>query len=521
MGEIEIEESLNIKPINYSTENVKFLNYNYIKLINKNHTVLKLLPINFEFDFNSHHPYNRNNGTLIPNRGYQHLINFGLYFKNNFLTVQINPEQHFSQNLKFDGFWEGHYDEIWAKRYLLWNRADIPERFGNKRHNNLLLGQSKFLFNFKNLSFGFSNQNLWWGPSIRNSIMMSNHSRAFNHLTLHTNKPLKTILGNFEFQLISGKLKNSGFDPPSTDRTFAGTKLFVPKRNKLGETDDWRFLQSFILNYSPPFIDGFSIGFIRWVQMYSAAFEGKYNWIEGRSSYFPVFQNLFRKNDKYERLESQINQAAGMYFKWIWKKSGIEIYGEYHHNDSKFNLRDLLLDSDHSRAATVGFQKHFNSKKNKDYIFSWEWTQMEQTASRLLRNAGSWYQHHAVFDGFTNYGEVLGSSIGPGSNSHYISLKKIKDKNIVGLAFEVVDNDNDFFHEAFSQAKDFRRYWKDFNLHLNINKNFSNFNINANIIFNRSLNYQWELDDYDDPYYHPGKDVNNFHFNIKLTYFTG
>ena len=38
---------------------------------------------------------------------------------------------------------------------------------------------------------------------------------------------------------------------------------------------------------------------------------------------------------------------------------------------------------------------------------------MEQTASRLLRNAGSWYEHRWVYHGYTNYGEVLGSGIGP------------------------------------------------------------------------------------------------------------
>ena len=39
---------------------------------------------------------------------------------------------------------------------------------------------------------------------------------------------------------------------------------------------------------------------------------------------------------------------------------------------------------------------------------------MEQK-SRLIRDAGSWYEYSRVFDGY-NHGEVLGSSIGPGSN---------------------------------------------------------------------------------------------------------
>ena len=91
----------------------------------------------------------------------------------------------------------------------------------------------------------------------------------------------------------------------------------------------------------------------------------------------------------------------------------LEIYSEYAYNDSKQNLRDLLLDSDHSRAVSIGMQKIF--KKN-NLLFNWEWTQLEQTAGRLVRNAGSWYRHYNVYHGYTNYGEVIGASIGPGSN---------------------------------------------------------------------------------------------------------
>ena len=187
-------------------------------------------------------------------------------------------------------------------------------------------------------------------------------------------------------------------------------------------------------------------------------------------------------------------------------------------NDSKQNIRDFILDTDHSRASTVGLQKIFKVNFSK-LLFNWEWTQMEQTASRLIRNATSWYAHNWVRDGYTNRGEVLGSSIGPGSNSHYISVSKIDNDKIIGVGIEIIDNDNDFFQRAFASAKDFRRYWKDINLHLKYNKSFKDFNISSNLMYSRSLNYQWELDDYATPYYHPGKDVNNFHLNLKLTYF--
>ena len=84
---------------------------------------------------------------------------------------------------------------------------------------------------------------------------------------------------------------------------------------------------------------------------------------------------------------------------------------------------------------------------------------------------------------------------------------------------EIIDQDNDFYFDAFSSAQDFRRYWKDLNFHLIFQKKFQRFWLSSNSIFSRSFNYQWELDDNAEPYYHPGRDVTNFHSTIKLTYF--
>ena len=38
------------------------------------------------------------------------------------------------------------------------------------------------------------------------------------------------------------------------------------------------------------------------------------------------------------------------------------------------------------------------------------------------------------------------------------------------------------------------------------------------MIYSRSLNYQWELEDLIEPYYHAGNDVNNFHTTLNITY---
>ena len=481
-----------------------------LKTFFKKHGTLKILPLNYIMEYSSHHPYSRNNGSMIPNRGYQQLVSFGFHAKLGPLSIQFKPEAVYAENRNFEGFPDSHYGTTWLRRYNGWNRIDLPERFGEKAYKKSLFGQSSIRLNYSGLSLGLSSENIWWGPSVRNSIMMSNQAQGFNHITFNTTRPVKTTIGNFEWQLVTGRLEGSGFKPPEPDQTIGGTNLYVPKK------DDWRYYQGLTFTYSPKWIDGLSLGLIRWVQMYGE-FATTYR------DYFPVFDGLFRKNDKYGlfdgSLELQRDQGAGIFGRWVWLDAKTEIYGELNYNDSKYNLRDLLLDTRHARAYTIGINKVFKkTPTSKIYEFSWERTLMQQASSRLLRNAGSWYLHGRVRHGYTNNGEVLGAGIGPGSNSQYFEFAMTDKLDKYSVAFEVVDQDNDFFRYAFEDAEDFRRYWKDFNVHFSVQKKIKNYWGRINIIYSRSLNYQWELEDYADPYYHAGTDVNNLHVNFNLTY---
>jgi hypothetical protein len=115
----------------------------------------------------------------------------------------------------------------------------------------------------------------------------------------------------------------------------------------------------------------------------------------------------------------------------------------------------------------------------------------------------------------------MGAGIGPGSNSQYFELAMIDKLDRYSIAFEVIEQDNDFLIDAFDSGNnygDFRRYWKDLNVHFSVQKKVKNFWGRINIMYSRSLNYQWELEDYTDPYYAVGTDVNNLHINLNLSY---
>ena len=67
-------------------------------------------------------------------------------------------------------------------------------------------------------------------------------------------------------------------------------------------------------------------------------------------------------------------------------------------------------------------------------------------------------------------------------------------------------------------ARDSRRYWKILISILIFSKKYKNLWLSSNLLYSRSLNYQWDLDDTATEYYHPGNDVNNFHMTLKLAY---
>lgn len=515
LGEFDSTFSFNFRPIvltkNGLQTNPDVLNPEiYFKSLNKSNS-LKLLPPELNLAYDHNYPDSRNDGAMIRSRGIQNLMRIGIYGEFGPLSIQLKPEFVWAQNKDYQGFpeWPRHWQSTWQIRYIWFNRSDIPERYGESSYTKLLPGQSSIRLNKWGLSLGLSTENIWFGPAMRNSLMMSNNAEGFPHITFNTQKPIQSKIGSFEWQFLTGRLEGSGYPPPSHDEIIRGRILFVPKPN------DWRFLQAFSISYSPKWVKGLSLGFTRWVQQYGEN-------AKETSSYLPIFQNLFRKNDKEEfGFNLTQDQAAGVFGRWIWFDSNAELYFEFAKNDASINFRDLLVDTDHSRALTVGVHKLFRTEKpHQFWQFNFEWTQTSQTESRLLRNSLSWYIHGRVLHGYTNNGDVLGSALGPGGNAQYLEVAKVKEFNRIGGAIERFVHNNDFNNQAFSG--DFTRYWVDYNIHAFYERRFDKLLLSTSLFYTYSLNYQWEvLFDPNDPNAFPdtpGVDRNNWNVDIKLSY---
>ncbi|HQS06798.1 MAG TPA: capsule assembly Wzi family protein, partial [Daejeonella sp.] len=112
-----------------------------------------------------------------PAKGNQTSISFGASFKYGPLSIQLKPEYVYAENAEFEGFPSEQYDVVWAKYYNnYFNVSDITERYGEDPYSKLFWGQSSVRLTFDPISIGISNENLWWGPGRRSSLLMSNNA---------------------------------------------------------------------------------------------------------------------------------------------------------------------------------------------------------------------------------------------------------------------------------------------------------------------------------------------------------
>ena len=465
------------------------------------------LPLRLQTQFNSHHPYGWNDGAMIPAKGLQTLFSAGVFAKYGPLTIQLNPEVVIAGNARFETFNNNHYDVIVARYYDFYNKIDQPVRFGDSEYSKAYWGQSSIRLNYSALSIGLSTENLWWGPGMRNSLLMSNNAPGFKHLTFNTLRPIKTPIGSFEGQLIAGRLEGSGFGPLEPNRNYFGSELYLLKPT------DWRYLSGLVFTWQPKWVPGLFVGLTRSSQTYSKNLSGIHD-------YLPLFSSIKKVN-----ADTPINkrdERTSMFFRWLWTEEQAEVYFEMGHNNFSGDLRDAILEPNSSRAYIFGLRKllPFNHSSEENIMVNVEVTQMAETSVEKIKTASGWYTSEGIPHGYTNKGEVLGAGIGPGSNLQSLEVSWVKGLKKLGLQIERYLHNDDFYYYAYLDSKDPRRHWTDISLSAHGEWNFKNFIFNAKLQGIKSLNYQWYLDKdiVSDTYWVNGKDVFNFQVQAGLTY---
>ncbi|MEN2281239.1 capsule assembly Wzi family protein [Algoriphagus sp. SE2] len=518
-GNFNPKYSFQLKPIRFdgkdSTDATKVISSFFIGApAPKNPKVrFNLLSLISSSEFNSKRPYGWGNKGLVPNVGFQTYLSTGFYARFHFLEIQFQPEYTYSQNKAFQGFSDEFSGKVLSSRFFYWNNGDNPERFGEDPLSRFWWGQSSINILAGPIQFGLSTQSIWWGPGQFNSLTFSDNAEGFPHLSLSTRRPLKTFIGNFEGQVIVGRLENSNLEPSQLENL---NDRYFRKFN-----DDWRYLNAISITYNPSFLPNLFLGFNRTFQQYDNLRGDTFN------DYFPIFEvfqkKVFFQNGNTVAYDSKgQDQQLTVSLRYLVPKAAFEIYGEFGRRDHSYDWRDFILNPEHARAFLFGFQKLFPTSKPETFIqIRGEMTHQQESINRYARYPGlignqTWHTH-SLARGFVNYGEALGVGAGVGSNVQTFEVSQVKGLNKRGILFERLANNQDFFNRAFGQDPE-KKPWIDLSLGLLWDQQFDRLILSGKAQLIKGFNYQWQSDGISTEDYPNGKNLFSFYGNLHLLY---
>lgn len=426
---------------------------------------VKLLPLILSQQFNSRHPFGWNDGAMIQAKGYQVLARPGINAKFGVFESQLAPEFVFASN--------GNYP--------------TNVQYGNSNNQSyqkIFLGQSFVKTNLGPISIGASSENLWWGPGIYSSLLMSNNAPGFLHAFVKTNKPIKTPIGDIEFNLIGAKLESEN---------AMGYENYHLKKRSIN--DNWRYLNSYVISWQPKWVDGLFLGITRSLQQYhDEAFNRNGGFIK---KYLPVLDLVVQKTNLTDD-SIATDQLASFFLRWVLRKSNLEFYLEYGKNDYGINFRDYLMSPSHAAAYTFGLRKIVKKTASKYIQLELELTQMSQTPDYLVRGANNWYEHNPIFQGYSQFNQILGAGAGWGANVQTITSTWIGGQVRNGFLVQRIEHD-----PVFKNYK-----WTDISLGWMPQWTYKNMILGAKLQVIYSSNYAWE----------EGNNPLNLHSRLMIQY---
>jgi len=352
--------------------------------------------------WNSDIPSTFNDGALWAGRGLSTRLRTGVVVRLKKLSLVLAPEILTHQNRDFQTIPFGTERDPTRSRWAhpfhpLPESIDQPHRFGDAPFTRVVPGQSSLTIDLGGIAFGAATENAWWGPGLKNGILLSNQGAGVPRLFLETRRPLRTRLGDFEASWMLGRLNESDFfdDDPHNDH---------------------RSLSAFAVTFQPAFDRGLTLGAARAVFAPLGAGEA----LLGAGVDF--LRSVGRPNSTEEPGTSSPDQITTFFARWVFH--GVEAYGEWARFEQPESVGDFLQFPQHSQGYTYGLQWAETKTDGAWLSLQAELTNLEPSSTWRHRYVYSSYSSRVVPQGYTHEGQPLGASIGAGSSSQWLAVDR-------------------------------------------------------------------------------------------------
>lgn len=386
---------------------------------------LKALNPTTKISFNSNYPRGYNDGPVWKGKGFTTELHFGVSGKKNNLSFTFFPTIFFSQNQSFDLAPHDSFSDVNPFNYEYGSKQiDWVQRYGPDPYIFIHPGQSEIKYQFGAFHTSISTQNYSLGPSTFNPIILSRQASGFPHFRFGSDpfalKIQDLSLGLFETNILFGLLSESDYYDNN-------------------QQNDSRYLNGLSIAYSPSLASGLTIGFSKMLYKDTRFFQP----IDLLSTFY-IKDNGVVKSDTVGRNDT-FDQVASISLDWNFPAVGFRAYVEFAKNDFTGDARWTLLEPEHGRGYTLGFEKSTLLKSEKILSIIYEHTNISINSAFLWRPPPTFYVHTVNRQGYTHNGQMLGAGIGPGGNSDHFGIVLSEKDRKLGLLIQRVEANRDYF----------------------------------------------------------------------------
>lgn len=352
--------------------------------------------------WNSAFPAQRNDGPVWAGRGVTAAGSAGLSLRGGAVSLRVEPLAFWTENRAFALMPNGHDGEL---RFADADRPvniDQPQRFGEDAYARLDPGESTLRLDAGGVAAGVSTAGQQWGPAAELPLVLGTHGGGFPHAFLGTSGPLRVGIGRLHGRVVWGMLEQSDYSVISG----SGSR---------------RYMSGVVATFLPWGVDGLEVGVTRF--FHTAWPEGG---LRARDLLQPLQAFLKASLDSTglgaDDRWSPDNQLASVYARWVFPRSGAEIWGEYVRNDHNWDLLDFILEPDHASGYLLGARKVW-LRPGRMLSLSGEWVESQQSHLATVRRQGTLYTHTIQRQGHTHRGQLLGSPAAYGGGGGVLALE--------------------------------------------------------------------------------------------------
>lgn len=157
-----------------------------------------------ELFFNTNAPNLENTSNKWIGRGFSIFNSFNISYRGKYFAGSAEPFHFFNQNRSY---------EVPIRIPLLSGLNDNLAH-SNSPYQSVGVRETQLYVHYKGIGGGYSNANMWWGPGVHSSLMMTNNTTGFGHFMLGTLEEKRYKNWGFNGRYIFSKFDNKSLYEP-------------------------------------------------------------------------------------------------------------------------------------------------------------------------------------------------------------------------------------------------------------------------------------------------------------------